>query len=193
VTVQGANAPPSVTLTAPTTGASFTAPATIAMAATASDPEGQIARVEFLNGTTVLGSDTTTPYTFSWSNVPAGSYSLRAVAYDAAGASATSAAITASVTSTSTPPRLVVFTASTDHATNVTSYLLEVFAANANPNTATPVASSSLGKPTPAANNDITVDRLAFFTALAPGTYVTTVSAIGPGGRTRSAAVTITR
>jgi regulation of enolase protein 1 (concanavalin A-like superfamily) len=193
VTVQGANAPPSVTLTAPTTGASFTAPATITMAATASDPEGQIARVEFLNGTTVLGSDTTTPYTFSWSSVPAGSYSLRAVAYDAAGASATSAAITVSVTSTSTPPRLVVFTASTDHATNVTSYLLEVFAANANPNTATPVASSNLGKPTPAANNDITVDRLAFFTALAPGTYVTTVSAIGPGGRTRSAAVTITR
>ncbi len=193
VTVQGANAAPSVALTAPANGASFSAPATIAMTANASDPEGQLTRVEFLNGTTVLGSDTTAPYTFTWSNVPAGSYSLRAVAYDGAGASATSAAITVSVTSTSTPPRLVVFTASTDHATNVTSYLLEVFAANANPNTATPVASSNLGKPAPAANNDITVDRLAFFTALAPGTYLTTVSAIGPGGRTRSAAITVTR
>ena len=61
---------------------------------------------------------------------------------------------------TTTAPRLVVFTASTDHATNVTSYLLEVFAAGANPNTATPVATSDLGKPTPAANGDITVDRV---------------------------------
>ena len=92
-----------------------------------------------------------------------------------------------------TAPRLVVFTASTDHATNVTSYLLEVFAAGANPNTATPVATSDLGKPTPAANSDITVDRSAFFSGLASGSYVTTVSAIGPGGRTRSASVTFTR
>src|SRR4029453_18427158 len=124
VTVQGANAAPSVALTAPANAASFTAPATIAMTANASDPEGQLTRVEFLNGTTVLGSDTTAPYTFTWSNVPAGSSSLAAPAYHGAGSSATSAAITVSVTSTSTPPRLVVFTASTDHATNVTSYLL---------------------------------------------------------------------
>ena len=193
VTVQSGNAPPSVTLTAPTTGASFTAPATITMAATASDPEGKLTRVDFLNGTTVLGTDTTAPYTFGWSNVAAGSYSLRAVAYDAAGASATSAAATVSVGSTSTAPRLVVFTASPDHATNVTSYLLEVFATGANPNTATPVATSNLAKPTPASNWEITVDRGAFFTALSAGSYVATVSAIGPGGRTRSASVTFTR
>jgi hypothetical protein len=190
---QGANVAPSVTLTAPVPGASFTAPATVAMTANASDPEGQLTRVQFLNGTTVLGSDTTAPYTFTWSNVPAGSYSLRAVAYDSAGASATSAAVTVSVTSTSTAPRLVVFTASSDHATNVTSYLLEVFVAGANPNTATPVATSNLGKPTPASNNDITVDRAAFFSALPSGNYLATVSAIGPGGRTRSAGVTFTR
>ena len=107
--------------------------------------------------------------------------------------SATSAAVTVSVTAASTPPRLVVFTASTDHATNVTSYLLEVFASGANPNTATPVATSDLGKPAPAANNDITVDRSTFFSGLAPGNYLATVSAIGPGGRTRSASVSFTR
>jgi regulation of enolase protein 1 (concanavalin A-like superfamily) len=194
VTVQqGANAPPSVTLTAPASGASFTAAATIAMTANASDPEGRLTKVEFLNGTTVLGSDTTAPYTFSWSNVAAGSYSLRAVAYDAAGASATSAAVTVSVTSSSTAPRLVVFTASTDHATTVTSYLLEVFAAGANPSTATPAATSNLGKPTPASNGDITVDRAAFFSGLPPGSYLATVTAIGLGGLTRSAGVTFTR
>lgn len=193
VTVQGANAPPSVTLTAPASGASFAAPASIAMTATASDPEGKLARVDFLNGTTVVGSDTTAPYAFTWSNVATGSYTLRAVAYDTAGASATSAAVTVSVGAASTPPRLVVFTASTDHATNVTSYLFEVFASGANPSTATPIATSNLGKPAPAANNDITVDRSSFFSALAPAAYVATVSAIGPGGRTRSTTVTFTR
>jgi hypothetical protein len=87
----------------------------------------------------------------------------------------------------------VVFTASTDHATTVTSYLLEVFAAGANPSTATPAATSNLGKPTPASNGDITVDRAAFFSGLPPGSYLATVTAIGLGGLTRSAGVTFTR
>jgi hypothetical protein len=193
VTVQGPNSAPTVTLTSPATGASFTAPASIAMAANASDPEGQLTRVEFLNGTTVVGTDTSSPYAFTWSNVPAGSYTLRAVAYDAAGASATSAARTVTVTTAPTPPRYVVFTASTNHATAVTNYVFDVFASGANPATATPVATSDLGKPTPASNNDITVDRAAFFSGLAPGNYVATVTAVGPGGRTRSTSVTFTR
>jgi predicted phage tail protein len=172
----------------------FVAPASVPLTATASDPEGQLTRVEFFSGTTRLATDTTAPYSYTWLNVAAGSYSLRAVAYDASGASANSATVTVAVSSTTTsPPKSVVFGASADHATNVTSYLLEVFAANANPATATAVATSSLGKPTPAANNEITVDRSSFFSALAPGTYVATVSAIGPGGRTRSTAVTFTR
>jgi hypothetical protein len=79
-----------------------------------------------------------------------------------------------------------VFTASADHATNVTSYRLSVYTAGSNTATATPVATSDLGKPTPAANNDITVDRAAFFSALAPGSYVAVVTAIGPGGQTPS-------
>ena len=86
-----------------------------------------------------------------------------------------------------------MFTASSDHATSVTSYLFEVFASGANPATATPVATSDLGKPAPAANNDITVDRATFFNGLAAGNYVATVRAIGPGGTTRSASVTFTR
>ena len=47
------NAPPAVTLTGPEEGASFTAPATIGLTATASDPENSLARVEFYSGTTL--------------------------------------------------------------------------------------------------------------------------------------------
>ena len=193
VTVGAVNAPPSVSLTAPANGASFTAPATINLTATASDPENQLTKVEFLNGGTVVGTDTTAPYSFSWGTVAAGTYSLTAKAYDGAGAVATSAAVTVTVGTVTSAPRLVVFTASADHATNVTSYFFEVFASGANPATATAIASSDLGKPTPAANNEISVDRSALFTGLAPGNYVATVTAVGPGGRTRGTAVTFTR
>jgi endoglucanase len=80
------NRAPTVSLTSPTAGQTDTAPATVNFAATASDPDGTIARVEFLNGSTVLGSDTSSPYTFSWTNVAAGSYSVSARAVDNAGA-----------------------------------------------------------------------------------------------------------
>jgi hypothetical protein len=89
----GGNRAPSVSLTSPTAGQTYTAPATVGFAATASDPDGTVARVEFLNGTTVLGSDSTAPYTFSWTNVGAGSYSVSARAVDNAGATATTTPI----------------------------------------------------------------------------------------------------
>ena len=193
-TSASSNGAPAVSVTAPANGAKYTLPTTVAISATATDPEGRMASVDFYAGSTLIARDTSSPYSTSWTPSAAGSYPLTAVAHDADGASSTSAAVTVTVSVTTTsPPRLVVFGASTDHATNVTSYLLEVFASGANPNTATPVATSNLGKPAPAANNEITVDRATFFSGLAPGSYIATVSAIGPTGKTRSAAVTFTR
>src|SRR5262245_12700398 len=72
----GGNRAPSATITSPTAGSSFTAPATISLAATASDPDGTVSKVEFYNGTTLLGTDTTSPYSFTWNNVAAGNYTL---------------------------------------------------------------------------------------------------------------------
>ena len=57
-----ANVPPTVSLTAPVTGASFTAPATINLTATAADSDGTVSKVEFYNGATLLGTATTAPY-----------------------------------------------------------------------------------------------------------------------------------
>jgi len=191
------NTVPLVALTAPASGATYTAPASMALTATASDTDGTIAKVEFYSGATLVGTDTSSPYSFTWSSVPAGTYSLTAVAYDNVGAKTTSAARSITVTGTTTPPPTtpptsIVFQKSVDH-TAVTSYRLDVFASGANPATATPVAASDLGKPTPASNGDITVNRATFFSALAAGNYVATVSAIGAGGSSRSASVTFSR
>ena len=185
VTVSAANQPPTVSLTSPTSGASFVAPASITISANAADPENQLTRVDFYNGSTLLGSDTTAPYSFGWSNVPAGTYSLSAVARDAAGLSTQSAAVSVTVSAATTAPTGVIFQASADHAT-VTSYRVEVFAAGADPNTATAIATTDVGKPTPDANNDISVSIPSFFSALAPGNYQLTVAAVSGTQVTRS-------
>src|SRR5262249_17523927 len=68
------NAPPTVTLTSPTNGSTLTAPATVTLSATASDSGGTISKVEFYNGTSLLNTDTTSPYSYTWSPVSAGTY-----------------------------------------------------------------------------------------------------------------------
>ena len=86
-----ASSPPSVTLTAPANNAVFTAPATISLTATASaNNGGSISKVEFYQGTTLLGTATTSPYAYTWTNVAAGSYTLTAKAYDNTNAATTS-------------------------------------------------------------------------------------------------------
>ncbi len=98
------NNPPTASITSPTNGASFAAPATITIAATASDSDGSIAKAEFYQGATKLGEDTTSPYSLAWSNVSAGSYTLSVKAIDDHGAVGTSAAISINVTNLPPPP-----------------------------------------------------------------------------------------
>lgn len=100
----GNNPPPAVSVTAPANGAAFAAPASVTITANASD-NGSIVKVEFFQGSTKLGEDTSSPYSFSWVNVIAGNYSLTAKATDNAGASITSPAvnITVSASTCSTP------------------------------------------------------------------------------------------
>ena len=88
---------PSVTLTSPAAGATFAAPATISLAATASDPDGTITEVRFYNGASLLGTDTTSPHAFTWASVPANAYSLTAVAVDNRGATRTSSPVNVTV------------------------------------------------------------------------------------------------
>jgi hypothetical protein len=76
--------PPALALTSPANNAPFTAPTTISLAANVSANGHAITKVQFYNGTSLLGEDTNTPYAFTWSSVPAGIYSLTArLVYDA--------------------------------------------------------------------------------------------------------------
>jgi hypothetical protein len=124
----------------------------------------------------------------------AGTYSFTAVAYDFSGARATSSAVSVTVLSpSSTVPKGVRFHASSDHSKLVHSYRLDVFASNANPKTAKPIATKDLGKPTPDSTGNITSTQPTLFSALKAGRYLATVSAIGSAGTSRSASVAFSR
>ncbi|MFM1769708.1 MAG: Inner spore coat protein [Verrucomicrobiota bacterium] len=104
------NTPPVVALTNPASGASFNAPATVSLQANATDFEGAVASVAFYQNGSLLGTDTTAPFSFAWNSVAAGSYTLVAVATDSLGLAATSAPV--SITVISTTPTVSTFIAS---------------------------------------------------------------------------------
>ena len=94
VTVQSStftpNNPPTVSIVAPVNGASTVTPANIPIQVNAADSDGTISRVEFYSGGYLLGQATAAPFSFNWSGPVAGSYTLKAKAYDNLGASAVS-------------------------------------------------------------------------------------------------------
>ncbi len=93
------NAAPSVRLTAPANGSTYTAPASITLTANASDSDGTIIKVEFFQGTTKLGEDTNGAdgYSYNWTDIGAGTYSLTAKGTDNTGAPTTSSGVDVTV------------------------------------------------------------------------------------------------
>ena len=94
----GDTTPPTVSVSSPASGASYTTAQTLNIAATANDSVG-VAKVEFYDGTTLLGTDTSSPFTFGWalSSGDNGTHSLGAKAFDAAGNNTTSSAVSVTV------------------------------------------------------------------------------------------------
>jgi hypothetical protein len=98
------NQPPTATLS--TNGTSFSSGASIVLSATASDPDGTVSKVNFYRGgTTLIGAGVLSSgvWTYTWASVPAGSYSLTAVATDNAGATGTSNAVSVNVVANNAP------------------------------------------------------------------------------------------
>lgn len=91
------NTAPSAAITSPLNNSTFLTPASITINANVTDPTGSIYLVEFYNGTTLLGTAISSPYTFIWNGAPAGSYQLTAKAIDNGGLTATSAAVNITV------------------------------------------------------------------------------------------------
>ncbi|WNG57901.1 S8 family serine peptidase [Archangium gephyra] len=98
-TVTVDNVAPTVAITSPANGTSFSfLTFSTTLQASASDNVG-VTQVVFYDGTTVIGTDTTAPYSVSWNllGVSKGTHTLTARAHDAAGQVTTSAPISVKV------------------------------------------------------------------------------------------------
>jgi hypothetical protein len=102
------SAPLSVALAAPANNAAYAAPVSIQLGATTTGGNGTISKVDFYSGPTQIGEVSGSPYSFNWSNVPAGTYSLTAAATDSSGATALSTpvqiVVTNAIVNTNPPP-----------------------------------------------------------------------------------------
>ncbi len=89
---------PSVAITKPASGQTFTAPAEISIHASAQDSDGAIEYVEFYSDHEKIGQVAGPPFTFKWKNVKEGVYSLTARAADDQNAVAVSTPVWVTVT-----------------------------------------------------------------------------------------------
>ena len=117
------NQPPTVTLAAPATG---TAGVAVTLTATAADSDDSVAKVDFFDGATLLGTDTSSPYALSWTPASNGVHGLTARATDSRGAATTSTVVNVTVGPTTgadvTAPTATL-TAPANLATGVTGML----------------------------------------------------------------------
>jgi len=93
----GGNAPPTVRLLSPSGPGPFVEGDDIPLLAEAEDPDGRVVQVEILLGALSLGVVSEPPYAVLWQDVPAGTYSLTAVATDDEGAAGTSEPVSVTV------------------------------------------------------------------------------------------------
>lgn len=99
-----ASAAPTVSLTNPGSGSSYTIGSSLTLTAAASDSDGTITQVSFYVNGALLSTDTTAPYTSSiWTPASSGNYTLTAQAADNSGNVTTSTAVTVTIGSNAAP------------------------------------------------------------------------------------------
>jgi chitinase len=106
ITIKGTvptNKPPIVSITAPANNSIVYLGDTLKVAASASDPDGFIRSVKFYRDSTLLSSDTVSPYVYLKVNPATGVYKIHAVATDNSGAATISSIVTITVVGTKKP------------------------------------------------------------------------------------------
>ena len=94
----GTNNAPVVSMISPNTGSVISLGSIQTLAASASDPGGSIALVEFFDGDVKIGEDATSPYQIDWEPSAIKNYSIKAIATDNENNKSTSQSIIITVT-----------------------------------------------------------------------------------------------
>jgi uncharacterized repeat protein (TIGR01451 family) len=114
--------PPEISLSAPLSGALFSVGSLITITAAVTPGTGAVTNVAFYDGTALLGETNQSPYSLAWTNAPAGTIVLTAVAYANDGLMATSAPVNITVETLATPPTITrqPVSVTTNQGANVT-------------------------------------------------------------------------
>ncbi|MBI4210560.1 MAG: Ig-like domain-containing protein [Candidatus Diapherotrites archaeon] len=193
VNISVTNRSPEASITSPATGTIYNPPVNITLNATASDLDGTVSKVEFYNGDTKLGEDTTSPYAYTWNSVAAGTYTLTAKATDNLGAQTVSTAISVTVNQ---PPAISI-TSPADGDTAVAPADIGISAdASDTDGTISSIDfynyTALIGSASIPANHS-SVTGTFTWSSIAPGTYsLTAVAKDNHDAQTTSAAATIT-
>ncbi len=109
---------PTVVITNPVNDQQFPFPGHVTIEATATDSDGSIVKVEFYNNNYKLGEVLSAPYTYTWTNIPSGTFALLVKATDDQGAVTTSEVVS------------IVINPSTEHCANTSEWSAnEIYAA----------------------------------------------------------------
>ena len=169
------NQAPVVTIITPTNNAIYTAPASVTITANANDTDGSISKVEFYTGTTLLTTDATTPYSYTWANVGTGTYTITAKAYDNVNAVTTSTAIIVQVNAPANQLPTVSITAPTNNAVYTAPASITI-TANANDADGS-ISKVEIYNGTTLLNSNNTAPYSYVWTNVATGTYSITAKA----------------
>jgi len=193
------NTPPTVSVTSPTANQNFASGATVPLAANAADPGGAVTRVDFrLDGsTTVVGSDTTAPYTFNATGLANGTHTVTATAVDngTPALSTTSAAVTFTVGGGGNTPPQVTLTSPTANQNFAANTAIPLAATASDPGGAVVRVDFRLDGSTTVAGSDTTSPYNFTLNNVAAGTHTVTATAVDNGSpalSTTTAAVTFT-
>jgi len=168
--------PPSVSITSPASGTTYTTSQTVVITASASDTIGGVTKVEFYGGATLKGVDTTSGdgFTFSWSLTSAnnGTHSWTAKAYDAANNSKVSLPISLTVN--------IAASSATDY-----------YVATTGNDSVSCVQAKNISTPKRTLNNAVTCLTPGATLYIMRGTYAETLHNNIPGGTSWSQPVTV--
>ena len=168
------NAVPVVSITSPVNNATFTAPVSVTINANATVSSGTITKVEFFNGAIKLGEDLTSPYSYSWTGVAAGTYALTAKATSNTNATTTSSVVNITVNAAAVVP-VVSITSPANNAT-FTAPASVTINATATVSSGT-ISKVEFFKGATKLGEDLTAPYSYSWTGVAAGTYALTAKA----------------
>lgn len=172
---QPASQAPIIALTAPTNNESMVVHGTYNITASVTENANTIAKVEFLDGVTLLGTDYTAPFSFGWANPTPGPHTLKARVHYQSG---TSDSIEVSVQVVLVGPPLVTITSPNVNTTNIpsgTGVVLEATVLDDTPATLTSQWSKVSGPGTVTFGNAANASTTATFSVA--GTYLLRLTA----------------